>query len=125
MIKLDLLIVGAGGNGQSYFMNFLKKNKIKINSINDKDIRINELELLLEKKNKKYDDFINEINKNENNNKDKTIKELEYQIKDLQNYWQTENHKLIHNNYQLNEQVNQLQYDLHCFSRTLSIAQKY
>ncbi len=37
MIKLDLLIVGAGGNGQSYFMNFLKKNKIKINSINDKD----------------------------------------------------------------------------------------
>lgn len=32
-----ILVVGAGGNGQTYFMNFLKNNKIKINCSSDKD----------------------------------------------------------------------------------------
>ena len=32
-----ILIVGAGGNGQSYFMDFLIKNKLSINDRNDKD----------------------------------------------------------------------------------------
>lgn len=31
------IIVGCGGNGQTYFMNFLKQNKININDIFDKD----------------------------------------------------------------------------------------
>lgn len=37
MIDLDLLIVGAGGNGQSYFMLWLKNQGIKVNDICDKD----------------------------------------------------------------------------------------
>lgn len=32
-----LLVVGAGGNGQTYFMHFLKKNNIAINDDGDKD----------------------------------------------------------------------------------------
>ena len=32
-----ILIVGSGGNGQSYFMNFIRKNNIKINNKNDYD----------------------------------------------------------------------------------------
>jgi len=35
--NIDILVVGAGGNGQSYFMNFLKNNKININNCVDKD----------------------------------------------------------------------------------------
>lgn len=35
--NLDLLIVGSGGNGQSYFMSFCNKNKIKINDMGDRD----------------------------------------------------------------------------------------
>jgi hypothetical protein len=34
---LDLLIIGAGGNGQTYFMQFCQKNGLKINDINDTD----------------------------------------------------------------------------------------
>ncbi len=37
MIIIDVLVVGAGGNGQTYFMKFLKQNKIKTNRLNDKD----------------------------------------------------------------------------------------
>ena len=36
-MNLDVLIVGAGGNGQSYFMQFLENNKLKINSTRDRD----------------------------------------------------------------------------------------
>jgi hypothetical protein len=36
-MNLNALIVGAGGNGQTYFMEFLEKNKLKINSPGDKD----------------------------------------------------------------------------------------
>lgn len=32
-----ILVVGAGGNGQSYFMDFLIKNKVSINYVSDKD----------------------------------------------------------------------------------------
>jgi hypothetical protein len=32
-----ILVVGSGGNGQTYFMSFLKKNNININHIHDKD----------------------------------------------------------------------------------------
>lgn len=35
--KNRLLIIGSGGNGQTYFMNFLKKNNVGINKINDED----------------------------------------------------------------------------------------
>ena len=34
---LDVLIVGAGGNGQSYFMKFLTNNNLKINNVCDRD----------------------------------------------------------------------------------------
>ena len=34
---INVLVVGAGGNGQTYFMKFLKKNSININHINDRD----------------------------------------------------------------------------------------
>lgn len=34
---MDVVVVGSGGNGQTYFMNFLNNNKIKTNSIIDKD----------------------------------------------------------------------------------------
>jgi len=33
----NLLIVGAGGNGQTYFMQFLEKNGLRINAIHDRD----------------------------------------------------------------------------------------
>jgi len=34
---LDVLVVGAGGNGQSYFMQFLANNNLKINNVCDRD----------------------------------------------------------------------------------------
>ena len=34
---LDVLVVGAGGNGQSYFMQFLSNNKLKVNNVCDRD----------------------------------------------------------------------------------------
>lgn len=34
---LNVHVVGAGGNGQTYFMEFLEKHKLKINSASDKD----------------------------------------------------------------------------------------
>jgi hypothetical protein len=36
-MKLDVLIVGAGGNGQTYFMEFLQKNGFNINKLDDSD----------------------------------------------------------------------------------------
>ena len=36
-IVIDLLIVGSGGNGQSYFMEFCKNNNIKTNCKYDID----------------------------------------------------------------------------------------
>jgi len=35
---IDVLVVGAGGNGQTYFMKFLNKNKIVTNHLGDKDM---------------------------------------------------------------------------------------
>ena len=32
-----ILVVGSGGNGQTYFMNFLRDNGININNIKDSD----------------------------------------------------------------------------------------
>lgn len=34
---MDVLVVGAGGNGQTYFMQFLNKNKIITNKCGDED----------------------------------------------------------------------------------------
>ena len=34
---MDVLVVGAGGNGHSYFMKFLNKNKIITNHCGDRD----------------------------------------------------------------------------------------
>lgn len=34
---MKILVVGSGGNGQSYFMKFLRKNKIEINDEHDRD----------------------------------------------------------------------------------------
>jgi hypothetical protein len=34
---MDCIVVGAGGNGQTYFMKFLIKNKININNLRDID----------------------------------------------------------------------------------------
>jgi hypothetical protein len=36
-MNLDILVVGAGGNGQTYFMQFLEKHKLRINNPADKD----------------------------------------------------------------------------------------
>ena len=35
--KFDVLVVGSGGNGQTYFMNFLNENNITTNHIGDRD----------------------------------------------------------------------------------------
>ena len=36
-MNLNVLVVGAGGNGQTYFMEFLEKHKLRINNPADKD----------------------------------------------------------------------------------------
>jgi hypothetical protein len=36
-MKLDVLVIGSGGNGQTYFMEFLEKNGLKINKLDDSD----------------------------------------------------------------------------------------
>lgn len=36
-MSIDLLIIGAGGNGQTYFMDFCIKNGLKINHLQDRD----------------------------------------------------------------------------------------
>jgi hypothetical protein len=36
-MKLDVLVIGSGGNGQTYFMEFLERNGLKINKLDDSD----------------------------------------------------------------------------------------
>ena len=33
---MDILVVGIGGNGQSYFMKYLKEKSFRLNNHNDK-----------------------------------------------------------------------------------------
>jgi hypothetical protein len=37
LMNLNVLVVGAGGNGQTYFMQFLKKHQLIVNHITDQD----------------------------------------------------------------------------------------
>ena len=34
---MDIIVIGIGGNGQSYFMNYLQKKSFRINHLTDKD----------------------------------------------------------------------------------------
>ena len=34
---MDIIVIGIGGNGQSYFMNYLQKKSFRINDLTDKD----------------------------------------------------------------------------------------